>query len=87
VERIPSVLSLDALETVKDYERAYAIASEGLEPHPDNPSLHYQLACYCALAGRREDALRHFAVAVEGNPKVRDWAADDSDLDSIRSDL
>ena len=77
----------EAAYRAKDYERAYAIAAEGLGPHPDNPPLNYQLACYCALAGRREDALRHFAVAVEGNPKVRDWAATDSDLDSIRSDL
>ena len=77
----------EAAYRAKDYERAYEIAAEGLGPHPDNPPLNYQLACYCALAGRREDALRHFAVAVAGNPKVREWAADDSDLDSIRSDL
>jgi tetratricopeptide (TPR) repeat protein len=68
----------------KDYERAYAIAAEGLEHHPDNPPLHYQLACYSALAGRHEDALRHFQTALEGNPKVREWAEGDSDLDPIR---
>jgi hypothetical protein len=67
-----------------DYEQAYAIAAEGLVPHPDNPPLHYQLACYSALAGRREDALRHIAVAFDRNPKTREWAADDRDLDSIR---
>jgi tetratricopeptide (TPR) repeat protein len=66
-----------------DYERAYAIAAEGLAEHPDNPSLHYNLACYSALAGRREDALRHLEVAFAGNPKAREWAAGDSDLASL----
>ena len=68
-----------------DYERAYEIAAEGLEHYPDNPSLHYNLACYAALAGRREDALRaHRDRASSGSPETREWAAGDSDLDSIR---
>ena len=66
-----------------DYERAYAIAAEGLETHPDNPSLNYNLACYAALAGRREDAQRHLEVAFAGNPETREWAAGDSDLASL----
>jgi tetratricopeptide (TPR) repeat protein len=71
-----------------DYDRAYAIAAEGLEHHADNAPLHYQLACYRALAGRREEALEHLRRALELNPeKVRKWAADDADLDSIRSSL
>ncbi len=66
-----------------DYERAYAIAAEGLEVHPDNPSLNYNLACYAALAGRSEDARRHLEVAFAGNPETREWAAGDSDLASL----
>jgi tetratricopeptide (TPR) repeat protein len=70
-----------------DYEEAIAIASEGLGDWPDHPSLHYQLACYNALAGHEEKALEHFRRAREGNPEVLEWAADDEDLDSIRSQL
>jgi tetratricopeptide (TPR) repeat protein len=66
-----------------DYERAYEIASEGLSDHPDNPSLNYNLACYSALAGRRDDAQRHLEIAFAGNPKTREWAAGDSDLASL----
>ena len=66
-----------------DFERAYAIAAEGLEVHPDNPSLNYNLACYAALAGRREDAEGHLEVAFAGNPQTREWAAGDSDLSSL----
>ena len=67
--------------------RAYEICAEGLEHYPDHPSLHYNLACYAALAGQREDALRHIAAAFEGEPKAREWARDDADLDSIRDEL
>ena len=49
----------------EDPARAYEICAEGLEHYPDHPSLHYNLACYAALAGRREDALRHIAIAFE----------------------
>jgi tetratricopeptide (TPR) repeat protein len=71
-----------------EYDRAYELASEGLEHHADNGPLHYQLGCYRALAGRREEALEHLRRALELSPeKVRRWAADDSDIDSVRSDL
>ena len=73
-----------------DYDRAYEIAAEGLEHHPDNgrPALPASPATR-ALAGRREDALRAPRGRVRGcSPeKAREWAADDSDLDSIRADL
>jgi tetratricopeptide (TPR) repeat protein len=69
-----------------DYERAAEIASEGLTEHPDHPTIHYQLACYYALGGDRERALEHLKVGVARNPKLKEWAAKDSDLDSIRDD-
>lgn len=69
-----------------DYDEAVAIASEGLADYPEHPSLHYQLACYQALAGRPDEALEHFNLAARGNPEVIRWAADDADLDSIRDD-
>jgi Tetratricopeptide repeat len=67
----------------KDYERAYAIAAEGLEHHPDNAPLHYQLGCYAARAGRLEDARRHVERAFELNPKAREWANGDADLAAL----
>ena len=65
--------------------RAYEIAAAGLEHYPDNPSLHYNLACYAALAGDDEKALEHIRIAFEKRPESRKWAETDSDLDSIRS--
>jgi tetratricopeptide (TPR) repeat protein len=69
-----------------DYERAAAIASEGLAEWPRHGTLHYQLACYHALAGRPDEALEHLRTAVENEPQAAGWAAGDSDLDSIRAD-
>lgn len=69
-----------------DYERAVEIASAGLEDWPENPSLRYQLACFEALAGHREAAIRHLRIAYENNPATREWAATDDDLASIRDD-
>jgi AraC-like ligand binding domain len=70
-----------------EYARAYEIAAEGLAEHPDNGTLHYNLACYAALAGDREGALRHLRVAFERDPRTRGFAEGDRDLDSIRADF
>lgn len=67
----------------KDYERAYAIAAEGLEHYPDNAPLQYQLGCYAARAGRLEDARAHVERAFELNPQAREWAVGDADLASL----
>ena len=69
------------------YDKAVAVASEGLERHPDDPGLVYNVACFEALAGRREEALGHLRRAFELAPdKVWAGAESDSDLDSIRDD-
>ncbi len=70
-----------------DPERAYAMASPGLDEAPDDADLHYDLACFSALAGARERALTHWRRALELRPQAREWAADDPDLDAIRDDL
>jgi tetratricopeptide (TPR) repeat protein len=69
-----------------DPGKAYEVASAGLAEDPDHPSLHYNLACYASLAGDTERAIEHLARAFEGDPRTREWAATDSDLDAIRSD-
>jgi Tetratricopeptide repeat len=69
-----------------DYDRAVAIASEGLADWPDHGQIHYQLACFESLAGHHTEALRHLRAAAEADPRVFEWAADDEDLDPIRDD-
>ena len=70
-----------------DYARAYEIAAQGLADHPGNGTLHYNLACYAALAGEREKALEHLRTAFERDPRSREWAQKDEDLASLREEL
>lgn len=70
-----------------DPARGYAMVEALLADHPDDAEVHYDLACLAALQGHRDQALTHWRRALELNPKVREWAADDTDLDSIREDL
>ena len=67
-----------------EYDRAIQIATEGLVHYPDHAQLNYQLACYSAKGGYLDGAVAHLRVAVDKDEKMRGWASDDADLDSIR---
>jgi mannose-6-phosphate isomerase-like protein (cupin superfamily) len=67
-----------------DYEAMVAEIAAGLEQHPDNASLLYDLGCAEALAGRNEDALAHVARALEMKPEWADHARKDPDLVAVR---
>jgi quercetin dioxygenase-like cupin family protein len=68
----------EALRLVEDSE-GYNIESAGYR---------YNLACYRALAGKREEAIAAFREAFELDPeRVRGWSANDTDLDSIRDEV
>ena len=69
-----------------DWERAIEIVSEGLVEWPDHPRIHYNLACFHARAGHRDEALHHLRFAVERDPIALEYAATDEDLDAIRDD-
>ena len=47
------------------------------------PLFHYNIACYHAVLGDREGALRHLARAFEMDPSLRGIAAGDEDLESL----
>jgi tetratricopeptide (TPR) repeat protein len=57
-----------------------------IDEYPGNPAVLYNAACFEALAGRREAALAHLREAVELDPKMLKWAAEDVDFDAIRDD-
>jgi tetratricopeptide (TPR) repeat protein len=68
-----------------DYDRAVEIASAALADWPDHPIVHYQLACYHALAGRLDEARRSLDIAFAGDERTRAWAAEDADLVALRA--
>jgi tetratricopeptide (TPR) repeat protein len=69
-----------------DHEGAYEILAEGLEHYPEHGTLHFALGCEAALSGRREEALEHLRTAFANDPRTRDWAKTESDLDGLRDD-
>jgi quercetin dioxygenase-like cupin family protein len=69
-----------------DPARAREILAEGLEVHPDSPTLHYNLACLEAVQGRTDGALDALRKAIAARPDVANWARGDDDLAGLRDD-
>jgi hypothetical protein len=70
-----------------DLGGAADLMAEEAARRPDQAGLLYNAACFEALAGRREAALAHLRAALALEPEiVRGWAAQDSDLESLRDD-
>ena len=69
-----------------EHEKAIAELEAGLKQRPAHAPLLYHLACVEARAGRRDDAIEHLKLAVMGDPKLREHAVTDEDLDAIRDD-
>jgi tetratricopeptide (TPR) repeat protein len=72
--------------TTQEWDKAIAILRAQAERLPDNGGPLYNLACAEARDGRHEDAVEHLTRAVEIEPRFRDLAQADQDLDSIRDD-
>ena len=72
------------------YKRTHRLAQaidalERAERHnPDEPLLHYNLACYWSLAGNASKALDELAVALELEPELRNLIPEESDFDLLR---
>jgi tetratricopeptide (TPR) repeat protein len=67
-----------------DFEAMAAELEAGLEEHPDNGGILYNLACAQAQAGRLEPARKHLARALELRPELREWSEKDEDLAPLR---
>lgn len=47
---------------------------------------NYNLACYYALSGRKEEAMVYLKCALENNGSMKEWAREDTDLDSLKNE-
>jgi len=74
------------LARVGQPEKSYDWARRALAIEPDEPSILYNVACAYALLGKVEDALACLSKMMEHGTFYKNWAAKDSDLDSLRSD-
>jgi tetratricopeptide (TPR) repeat protein len=66
------------------WEEAAEILADGLREHPGDGALLYNLACCEARLGRLDAAAAHLREALSDKPEVREWAADDEDLEALR---
>jgi tetratricopeptide (TPR) repeat protein len=55
-----------------------------LREHPDEPLLHYNLACYWSLAGNGAKALDELSSALGLDPELRSLIAGESDFSQLR---
>jgi len=67
------------------YDEVEALLREGLELHPGNASVLYDLACLEAKTGRLDDAFAHLAQAAT-SPRFREYALEDPDFAELRDD-
>jgi tetratricopeptide (TPR) repeat protein len=69
----------------RDWDKAEEMIRESLEAHPGNAARLYDLACIEAQTDRHDEAIEHLREAIAARPAVRDWAAEDPDLDPVRN--
>lgn len=74
-----------ALMGLGERERALEWADRAAAMDPDDPGVHYNLACTYALGGLVERSLDHLDRAVELGYGAVEWLEHDSDLDPLRS--
>jgi serine/threonine protein kinase/Flp pilus assembly protein TadD len=84
----PRALYLGAgiLVRVGDHKRGFEWARRALEIDPEETSILYNVACVYSLLGRTEEAIGCLGKVMEHGTFYKNWAAKDSDLDSLRSD-
>jgi len=70
-----------------DYAGAVERGRELIEANPQYALPLYNLACCEALSGRTDDAIEHLRAAVTQSERLRAYAKDDPDFDSIRDEL
>lgn len=72
-----------------DYEAAIEATENACNVKTGETELNlanFNLACYCALLGRKEEAMNYLKTALEGNGSLRKEARENSDLDSLRNE-
>ena len=68
------------------YAEAADRGRELIEARPDQPDLHYNVACCESLAGRTARAIEHLQRAIDMWEGCRDMANEDTDFDPIRDE-
>jgi tetratricopeptide (TPR) repeat protein len=65
---------------------AKALLIEAIDCYGDTSTLYYNLACAEAQLGETDAAIEHLQRALEGNPSLAAYLAEDKDLASLQDD-
>jgi serine/threonine protein kinase/Tfp pilus assembly protein PilF len=79
-------LGAGILARMGHHERSFDWASRALAVDSEETSILYNVACVYSLLGRTEEALACLGKAMAHGTFFKNWAAKDSDLDSLRTD-
>lgn len=72
------------LKRLGKIDRAAAVLAKATTAIPDDPTLHYNFACYLSLLGQAEFAISELLWALDLNPDYRRRLAKERDFDSLR---
>lgn len=67
-------------------KKAVEILQDAVQRYPEQAVLHYDLACYLALKGEKEKALKALERAIQLDAGLKALAQKDDDLKSLRND-
>lgn len=74
------------LKRLNRLDEAIGILEKGLAASPQQPILHYNLACYLSLGGNVQAAIEHLTRAIAIDGRFRDLTEVEPDFDPIRAD-
>lgn len=74
------------LKRLGQLERAIEMTVQAYRSHPKEPIILYNLACYYALAGHKQDALSWLGRALRMEGSLRSLIDDEMDFDLLRGD-
>jgi adenylate cyclase len=84
----PRALCLGAIELahVGQRDRGLEWAKRALAIDPEDSGMLYNMACFYAVQGERDDALTCLEKALQLGFGLRGWIENDTDLTSLRED-
>ncbi len=84
---IEALLALAEAYTRKGFhDEGYELDKRLSRLCPDEPAVHYNLACSCALLGRKDEALQTLKRAIELGYSDFGYMKKDADLKSLHGD-
>ena len=76
-----------ATRRCRSIEEAREVLLAGVENHPEEPCMQYNLGCYACVLGERAEAISRVRSAIALNDDYAKMALTDDDLEAIRDEL